>query len=716
MATSPVTSIVCGSCAHPVDSTQRFCGKCGASLWAPCPSCKEEVPIGESFCSKCGANLNLLKQQRLNDVEIRLQKAAQLQAEHRYDEAVQQLRMVADTKEEYLIAYQQQATERIEQLTATRDRLTAGAATAYQAASKYIEQQSYEKALSLLEVTPEPMRNDAFQQLHQECLAFCQEVQELNHDIRECVANKEFIDLGAKIDRLLELKPNHAQAIDMANKVRVHFLQASKKRFREEKYAEALEWLSRIPVTQRDEEVEKQTRLTSELLWLQDDLKTAAVASPTLLAIANRLQKALPNSESIAKQKQRLLKQLKLGANDPRWAAPPWFAPQRTPFGCDVEQLAGFRSLDCDDTTLLKKYPGHFFTAIGLALQGIGRSASKINLLPRKQTLLNKLSFGSRQTKGPAVAWGIDLGTTALKAVKLTFDPQQPDNQPQIECLEYLPHSKPLQSNQDATGDESILAETLQTFASQHDTKGTKLCVSITHKQLLCQFIDLPSVSDKRLAEMLPHQVQHQIPFPIDEIQWDHQVLKQLDPDGDEKPASSRIMVLAARKNTLTEHLAHLEAAGLSVDILQSDCAALHSFATHEFLHSQEDSNAAVVLFDIGTNSSNVVVSSPDSAWFRSMSLGGHQVTKAIVRDFQLTEKQAEQLKATPEKAKRLSRLYETVDPVIEKLISELERNLELHAKDHPQIKITQLLCIGGGSALHGILRRMRMGRGQLAS
>lgn len=714
MTAPSAASIACPSCNQPAESTQRFCGKCGESLWAPCPSCKAEGPVGSSFCGSCGANLRALQQERVEQIETRLQKVEHLESQHRYDEALQQLRIIADVKDDLLAVYKEQADEKIKQVIAARDRLAGGASTAYKAATKYLKQQAYEKALALLEVTPEPLRDAAFQQLHRECLTLCEEVKTLTNEIRECVNQKEYTSIGEKIDRLLELKPNHPQANDIASKLRVRFCQTAKKRITEERYSEALDWLCRIPETQRDEEIKKQTRVTTELLWMQTDLKTAAVANSTLAEVADRLQKAAPNSKYVQQQKQRIADRVKVGPEDPRWATPRWFSPQRTPFGCDVEWLSGCQSIECADTTLLKKHPGRFFTAIGLALQGIGCGSSDVNLLPKKQSLLHKLSFGSRQAKGPVVAWGIDLGTTALKAAKLILDSQHPGNKPQIERLEYLPHSQPLNLREDSNDDKATLRETLKAFAEKHDTKETKLCVSIAHKHLLCRFLDLPSVPDKRLAELLPHEVQHQIPFPLKEIVWDHHVLASQDKSDAEGPASMRVMILAAKKGVMEQHVAILESAGLSVDVVQSDCVALHSFAHHEFIRDQKNKDAAVVLVDVGTDSSNVVLSSQESAWFRSMSLGGNQVTKAIVRDFKLTNRQAEQLKQQPEKAKQMSRLFETIDPVTDRLVSELERNLALHAKDHPQIQITHLLCIGGGSALHGLLRRMRMGQGHI--
>jgi class 3 adenylate cyclase len=45
----------CPSCAEVNDAAQRFCGRCGASLYLKCTSCGEDNPPGFRFCGSCGA-------------------------------------------------------------------------------------------------------------------------------------------------------------------------------------------------------------------------------------------------------------------------------------------------------------------------------------------------------------------------------------------------------------------------------------------------------------------------------------------------------------------------------------------------------------------------------------------------------------------------------------------------------------------------------------
>jgi class 3 adenylate cyclase/tetratricopeptide (TPR) repeat protein len=50
-------AIACAACGSVEQPGARFCGSCGAALYAKCPSCGEEQPASASFCAYCGSVL-----------------------------------------------------------------------------------------------------------------------------------------------------------------------------------------------------------------------------------------------------------------------------------------------------------------------------------------------------------------------------------------------------------------------------------------------------------------------------------------------------------------------------------------------------------------------------------------------------------------------------------------------------------------------------------
>jgi len=91
-----------------------------------------------------------------------------------------------------------------------------------------------------------------------------------------------------------------------------------------------------------------------------------------------------------------------------------------------------------------------------------------------------------------------------------------------------------------------------------------------------------------------------------------------------------------------------------------------------------------VAAVDVGCNVTNLVVSSPQSLWFRSCGVAGHSFTRALVKEFKLSMAQAEQRKRSPELSERFSDLYEAMSPVFEDLLKELRQSLAAYAVTHP--------------------------------
>jgi len=109
---------VCPNCKKENPVSQKTCLHCGADLsdlFDACPECGAENRMDVEVCLACGSNLSQLRQQtsiRISKVE---ERARQLAARHRYDEAVQQLQQVSQVRGKVF----QRARERADRLIAS---------------------------------------------------------------------------------------------------------------------------------------------------------------------------------------------------------------------------------------------------------------------------------------------------------------------------------------------------------------------------------------------------------------------------------------------------------------------------------------------------------------------------------------------------------------------------------------------------------------------
>jgi len=701
--------VVCCRCDQENSRSRRFCSQCGGNLWITCPKCSTECPVTELFCGTCGADLDQLFRNKAEEYDETLKSAEASWRQHDFAYALDQLRPLTRLQDPRFHKHQERARQLIERINESLEQARGKARHACDVATRHLRQHDYRAALTVIESVPRALRDERLTELLDEANARDDELRRLNDEVTQSVKSGQLAALGAKLERLLVLQPAHETARRLAVQFRDRQIRKANTLLANHQYDEALAALDEIPLSQWNDEAEKIKTQAAELNWLTNDLKQAAVADETLLAIAQRLVKLRPEDREATALLQRVRKAIARPPRDARLGAPDLSPPDSSVFGMPVDWLALPRRIKTTEeaAAVLRRWPGCFWTACGLALQGIDRAAIPINFAPsRQEGVLQK--FGWRRKKGPVAAWGLDLGNSSLKAVRLTAD-----RDVSIEQAVHIEHDKELLRVEDPSARREVLVATLRKFLDQHAIQDARLCIGLPSLALLGRFFRLPPVDAKRMEDAVAYEARQQIPLPLDELAWDFHAWP-LPHRKDEGENAWRIGLYAVKKFHLQEFEMLCADLDLTVDVLSGKCVALHNLAAFELLGEDDEEpkkNSAVALLDVGTEGSALVIASPNSTWFRHIPVGGETVTSSLVRTFKLTRAQAEQAKRHPARARRLKLLYEAIDPAIAHLMDELERSLHQHGRLFPDVRISHLFGHGGGFQLHGLLRRLRCGR-----
>ena len=99
-------------------------------------------------------------------------------------------------------------------------------------------------------------------------------------------------------------------------------------------------------------------------------------------------------------------------------------------------------------------------------------------------------------------AWGIDLGQTALKALRC-----RPGDQPDriiAEAFDYIEYPKML-SQPDANPPE-LIKEALEQFLSRNSVLGDRVAISVSGQSGLARFIKLPPVESKKIPDIVKYE------------------------------------------------------------------------------------------------------------------------------------------------------------------------------------------------------------------
>jgi type IV pilus assembly protein PilM len=155
--------------------------------------------------------------------------------------------------------------------------------------------------------------------------------------------------------------------------------------------------------------------------------------------------------------------------------------------------------------------------------------------------------------------------------------------------------------------------------------KGANARVAVAAQSVFSRFVKLPSVGEGKIEQIIQYEAQQNVPFPLNEVVWDHQIV------GD--PSGGKIeVVLAAVKTDLIEEVVDaIQGVGLHPSTIDIAPMALYN----AFRYSYSDIEGCTLLIDVGARTTNLVFAEPGKVFNRSIPVGGSALTAAIAKDFE---------------------------------------------------------------------------------
>ena len=149
--------------------------------------------------------------------------------------------------------------------------------------------------------------------------------------------------------------------------------------------------------------------------------------------------------------------------------------------------------------------------------------------------------------------------------------------------------------------------------------------------------LEVPGGNTSQIAALVGFEAQHNIPFPLDEVVWDYLLMGQT-PSG-----AVNVVYIAVKEDLLEDLCKAISSTGLQISSISTSSIALYDALQHAY--PEESQSSTMLLLDIGSRTSNLVISSPGSFFSRSIPSGGLAITNAIAKDMHIELEEAEQLK-----------------------------------------------------------------------
>ena len=283
--------------------------------------------------------------------------------------------------------------------------------------------------------------------------------------------------------------------------------------------------------------------------------------------------------------------------------------------------------------------------------------------------------------------WSVDLGKSALKAVRLRRDRNHVEILA-VDKVDYPPSTNGVDSAAQAK-------EALTVFRARNEVKDP-LVVAHPGQGTFSRFIKVPAFDQKKVKDMVRYEASQQIPFPLDEVIWDYHVV-----DRDYGPGEEReVGLFAVRREAIDDYLLDFAKEGLSVEMLSIGYLGLLNFIKYDV-----NPDEPAIILDIGAAHTDLILIDGERFWIRPLPHSGNDISKAIMARFKLDFPEAEKLKIETSKApKQAARIFQAViQPKLQDLLQEIQRSIGYYKSQVGDIKFTRLYLLGNGSRIIGI-------------
>ena len=171
---------------------------------------------------------------------------------------------------------------------------------------------------------------------------------------------------------------------------------------------------------------------------------------------------------------------------------------------------------------------------------------------------------------------------------------------------------------------DAQITETLREMLHELELKGGPVNYAISGQAVFARFVKLPSVDQEKVERIIAFEAQQNVPFPIEEVVWDYQLVGASGTDKIE-------VVLVAIKSDLLERLNKaVEKSGLRTRLVDVATMSLYN----AFRYNYGDLTGSSLLIDIGARTTNLLFVEPGKVFSRSIPIGGSSITSAIAKEF----------------------------------------------------------------------------------
>jgi len=289
---------------------------------------------------------------------------------------------------------------------------------------------------------------------------------------------------------------------------------------------------------------------------------------------------------------------------------------------------------------------------------------------------------------------GVDISSTSVKLLQLSRSggTYRVDHY----AVEPLPAQAVVESQ---ITEVEVVAETIERALKRSGSRAKHAAAAVAGSAVITRVVAMPAdLSETELEAQIEVEATNYIPFPIEEVNLDFEVIGPTPGN----PDTQQVLLAASRSENVERRKEALEGAGLTARVIDVEAFAIENAFALVAANLGIPHNGIVALVDMGSTMTTLyVLRGGRNLYSREQVFGGRQLSDEIMRRYNLNEEQAHQARrqgTLPE-----SYVIEVLEPFKEAATQQISRLLQFFYAASEFNQVDHIALAGGCAGLPGL-------------
>ncbi len=251
---------------------------------------------------------------------------------------------------------------------------------------------------------------------------------------------------------------------------------------------------------------------------------------------------------------------------------------------------------------------------------------------------------------------------------------------------------------------QGVVVDSIRSLVSRNRIRQKECAISVSGYSVIVKRITLPLMTDQELDNNLQWEVEQHIPFDINDVFIDKDVLTRSPQMG-----TMDVLLVASKRDMVNEYMQVARDAGMTPKVVDVDCFCLQNM--HDMAYEPPGEDETIALLDLGASITSIIITTGGvTAFTRDISMGGHQITEEIQKQLNISHEEAEAFKVGGADGDLDSVVPHEVEEVIQQvsrtISQEVQRSLSFFLETS-SVGVINRILLSGGVAKSAITERI---------